>query len=104
MGATVNSSWRGGSTAASGSCRSRHSMSAPRFRCPQANFCAWRATSAANFSCGSPMRNPQLNGDGRLQHLLTIEGLPREILVHILDPAATFIGGNDREVKSEERR
>ncbi|HYT85742.1 MAG TPA: aspartate carbamoyltransferase catalytic subunit, partial [Burkholderiales bacterium] len=38
------------------------------------------------------MRNPQLNGDGRLQHLLTIEGLPREVLVHILDTAASFIG------------
>src|SRR5438309_2114233 len=99
MGAPEKSSWRRWSTAANGSCRSRHSMSAPRFRCPQANFCAWRATSAANFSCDSPMRNPQLNGDGRLQHLLTIEGLPREILVHILDTAASFIGVTEREVK-----
>ncbi len=45
------------------------------------------------------MRNPQLNGDGRLQHLLTIEGLPREVLVHILDTAASFIGVTEREVK-----
>ncbi len=45
------------------------------------------------------MRNPQLNGDGRLQHLLTIEGLPREVLVHILDTAASFIGVAEREVK-----
>src|SRR2546430_127723 len=99
MGAPEKSSWRRWSTAANGSCRSRHSMSAPRFRCPQANFCDWRATSAANFSCDSPMRNPQLNGDGRLQHLLTIEGLPREVLVHILDTAASFIGVTEREVK-----
>src|SRR5881392_3389757 len=99
MGAPEKSSWRRWSTAANGSCRSRHSMSAPRFRCPQANFCDWRATSAANFSCDSPMRNPQLNGDGKLQHLLTIEGLPREILVHILDTAASFIGVTEREVK-----
>ena len=45
------------------------------------------------------MRNPQLNGDGKLQHLLTIEGLPREVLVHILDTAASFIGVTEREVK-----
>ena len=45
------------------------------------------------------MRNPQLNADGKLQHLLTIEGLPREILVHILDTAASFIGVTEREVK-----
>jgi aspartate carbamoyltransferase catalytic subunit len=45
------------------------------------------------------MRNPQLNGDGTLQHLLTIEGLPREVLVRILDTAASFVGVADREVK-----
>ncbi len=45
------------------------------------------------------MRDPQLNGDGKLQHLLTIEGLPREVLVHILDTAASFIGVTEREVK-----
>jgi len=45
------------------------------------------------------MRNPQLNGDGTLRHLLTIEGLPREVLVHILDTAASFIGVTKREVK-----
>jgi aspartate carbamoyltransferase catalytic subunit len=45
------------------------------------------------------MRNPQLNDDGTLQHLLTIEGLPREVLVRILDTAASFVGVADREVK-----
>src|SRR5580765_5392820 len=45
------------------------------------------------------MRNPQINGDGTLQHLLTIAGLPREVLVHILDTAASFIGVTEREVK-----
>src|SRR5207344_2121935 len=72
---------------------------APPFRSPPADTCAWRATSAANSFCDSPMRNPQLNGDGRLQHLLTIEGLPREVLVHILDTAASFVGVTEREVK-----
>ena len=30
-------------------------------------------------------RNPQLNPKGELQHLLSIEGLPREILLQILE-------------------
>jgi aspartate carbamoyltransferase catalytic subunit len=45
------------------------------------------------------MRNPQLNERGELQHLLTIEGLPREIVAHILDTAASFVGVTEREVK-----
>src|SRR5258708_13490641 len=99
MGAPEKSSSRRWSTAANGSCRSPRSTSAPRFLCPQANSCAWRATSVANSSCDSPMRNPQLNGDGKLQHLLTIEGLPREGLVHILDTPASFIAVTGRERK-----
>ncbi len=45
------------------------------------------------------MRNPQLNDKGELQHLLTIEGLPRETLTHILDTATSFVGVTSREVK-----
>ncbi|MBM3392649.1 MAG: aspartate carbamoyltransferase catalytic subunit [Betaproteobacteria bacterium] len=45
------------------------------------------------------MRNPQLNSHGELQHLLTIEGLPREILTAILDTAAPFTEVAEREVK-----
>jgi aspartate carbamoyltransferase catalytic subunit len=45
------------------------------------------------------MRNPQLNDKGELQHLLTIEGLPREILTHILDTATSFVGVTARDVK-----
>ena len=44
-------------------------------------------------------RNPQLNENGELQHLLSIEGLPREILVQILDTAESFAGVTEREVK-----
>ena len=44
-------------------------------------------------------RNPQLNAHGELIHLLSIEGLPREVLVQILDTAGTFLSVNDREVK-----
>ncbi len=45
------------------------------------------------------MRNPQLNRNGALQHLLTIDGLPREILDAILDTAAPFTEVAEREVK-----
>ena len=44
-------------------------------------------------------RNPQLNGHGELVHLLSIEGLPRDIVTHILDTAANFVSVSDREVK-----
>src|SRR5512134_273459 len=44
-------------------------------------------------------RNPQLNKNGELQHLLTIEGLPKSIVTHILDTASSFVGVSDREVK-----
>ena len=44
-------------------------------------------------------RNPQLNRQGELIHLLSIEGLPREVVTQILDTAGTFLSVNDREVK-----
>ena len=44
-------------------------------------------------------RNPQLNQQGELIHLLSIEGLPREVVTHILDTAGTFLSVNDRDVK-----
>jgi aspartate carbamoyltransferase catalytic subunit len=44
-------------------------------------------------------RNPQLNAHGELQHLLSIEGLPREVLNQILDTAESFVGVTEREVK-----
>ena len=44
-------------------------------------------------------RNPQLNRNGELIHLLSIDGLPRDVLVQILDTAGTFLSVNDREVK-----
>ncbi|MDR3391552.1 MAG: aspartate carbamoyltransferase catalytic subunit [Sulfuriferula sp.] len=43
--------------------------------------------------------NPQLNTDGSLRHLLTIDGLPRAILTHILDTAESFIAVSEQEVK-----
>jgi aspartate carbamoyltransferase catalytic subunit len=44
-------------------------------------------------------RNPQLNKHGELIHLLSIEGLPKAVLHHILDTASTFLSVNEREVK-----
>ena len=44
-------------------------------------------------------RNPQLNKNGELIHLLSTEGLSRDILTHILDHAANFVSVYDREVK-----
>src|SRR5574338_434047 len=44
-------------------------------------------------------RNPQLNKHGELQHLLSTEGLPVSILLHILDTAESFAGVTEREVK-----
>src|SRR5258705_4449642 len=43
--------------------------------------------------------NPQLNANGELQHLLSIEGLPREIIEQILVTAESFAGVTEREVK-----
>ncbi len=44
-------------------------------------------------------RNPQLNKNGELIHLLSIEGLPKSVLTQVLDTAANFVSVNDREVK-----
>ena len=43
--------------------------------------------------------NPQLNRNGELHHLLSIDGLPGGILRQILDTAESFVGVTRREVK-----
>jgi aspartate carbamoyltransferase catalytic subunit len=43
--------------------------------------------------------NPQLGADGRLKHLITLDGLPRAVLTEILDTAAPFTEVAEREVK-----
>jgi aspartate carbamoyltransferase catalytic subunit len=45
------------------------------------------------------MRNPQLNAGGELTHLLTLEGLPSEVIRQILDTAVPFASISEREVK-----
>ena len=48
----------------------------------------------------NPMTN-QLNRDGRLTHLLTLEGMPKEQILYILDTAKQFVSvtSPNREVK-----
>jgi hypothetical protein len=41
-------------------------------------------------------RHPQLNKHGELIHLLTLEGLPRDVIHHILDTASTFLSVHER--------
>jgi aspartate carbamoyltransferase catalytic subunit len=43
--------------------------------------------------------NPQLTRTGELTHLLTLEGLPAEVITHILDTADPFVSIAEREVK-----
>ena len=44
-------------------------------------------------------RNPQLNSNGELTHLLSIEGLPKAVIENILSTADAFASVGDREVK-----
>jgi aspartate carbamoyltransferase catalytic subunit len=44
-------------------------------------------------------RGLQVDSSGRLRHLLTTEGLPAEVIRHILDTADQFVSVNEREVK-----
>jgi aspartate carbamoyltransferase catalytic subunit len=55
--------------------------------------------TVCSSSSSNVQRNPQLNAKGELQHLLSIEGLPREILVQILDTAESFVGVTERDIK-----
>ena len=43
--------------------------------------------------------HPQLSADGKLKHLLSIEGLSREMVENILETADQFVSVGDREVK-----
>ena len=45
------------------------------------------------------MANPQLNDKGELTHLLTLDGLPGEVIDRILDTAVPFVSIAERDVK-----
>ncbi len=44
-------------------------------------------------------KHPQLNSNGELRHLLTIEGLPKANIFQILDTAESFVAVGNKEVK-----
>ena len=44
-------------------------------------------------------KHPQLDKDGELRHLLTIDGLSAQMIHRILDTAKNFVGVSDRDVK-----
>jgi len=44
--------------------------------------------------------NPQLNREGELHHLLSIDGLPRVVIERVLSTADSFISVAEREVKN----
>src|SRR3979490_1393332 len=56
-------------------------------------------SATERFRYGFLKGNPQLTKNGELKHLLTIEGLPRAIVTHILDTAEQFVSVTDREIK-----
>ena len=45
------------------------------------------------------MQQVQVGKDGRLRHLLTLEGLSRDMIHQILDNAASFLNVSNREIK-----
>jgi aspartate carbamoyltransferase catalytic subunit len=45
------------------------------------------------------VNNPQLNERGELTHLLTLEGLPAEVICRVLDTAVPFVSIAERDVK-----
>ncbi|ETD72165.1 aspartate carbamoyltransferase [Pelistega indica] len=45
------------------------------------------------------MQNPQLNKHGELTHLLSTEGLSKNIITHILDTAQSFVPLAERDIK-----
>jgi aspartate carbamoyltransferase catalytic subunit len=59
---------------------------------------SWMPTDRAAVEVPA-MHNPQLNANGELTHLLSIDGLPREVMTHILDTASSFLEVSDRDVK-----
>src|SRR3546814_15706987 len=61
---------------------------------PVAPQCApTRLDDRHGFLAPGPHMTPQLDANGRLRHLLTLEGLPRDTLVALLDRSQAFVDG-----------
>jgi len=54
-----------------------------------------KSTRKTDNIIGQDLWNIQLDNNGKLKHLLTIEGLSTEMLTNILDTAETFAGVNE---------
>jgi hypothetical protein len=79
-------------------------FAAARVACLPASRWRWRARRRhLPLAVKRPERavqaQPQLNKNGELIHLLSTEGLSKDILTQILDTASNFVSVNDREVK-----
>ena len=105
---------RPGQRAAGGAGGPRRARAADRARCVRrAPGCAGRPIARTRARRRRPpelragnqgrltvqRKNPQLNKNGELIHLLSTEGLSRDILTQILDTAANFVSVSNREVK-----
>jgi aspartate carbamoyltransferase catalytic subunit len=55
--------------------------------------------NSADRGKNAAVRNPQLNAQGKLQHLLDTEGLSHSQITEILDATAAFADVNDQAVK-----
>src|ERR1700690_3049254 len=93
-------------TGVAGNCRSARILPVPVSICPPTGICSSPAPrmAACPFPKGTPDRpsmspDPQLNPDGSLRHLLTLDGLPPRILTQILDTAESFMDVGERDVK-----
>eukprot|EP00825_Cyclidium_porcatum_P026619 TRINITY_DN28635_c0_g1_i1.p1 TRINITY_DN28635_c0_g1~~TRINITY_DN28635_c0_g1_i1.p1 ORF type:complete len:254 (+),score=7.41 TRINITY_DN28635_c0_g1_i1:66-827(+) len=94
------SGWPCWPTVAGANCRSTPSSVPGRSNCARTrNWCQNRTPPDACNGGKPNMHNPQLNAQGELTHLLTTDGLPREILTQILDTASSFLEVSDRDVK-----
>ena len=45
------------------------------------------------------LKSLQIDGQGRLRHLLCISGLNRQLLIDILDTAESFAGVTEQSIK-----
>ena len=82
------------------SCRLQADVCAARITLPRDQSLALARSDAGQFSFNVKgalamlyKRNPQLNKNGELIHLLSTEGLPKDILTQVLDTAANFVSG-----------
>src|SRR3546814_12333093 len=53
-----------------------------------------RVEDRHGFIAPGPHMTPQLDANGRLRHLPTLEGLPRDTLAALLDRAPAFVDGD----------